>query len=637
MTGISPSMHSRMASTDSDLAIRRNPLMIVQDDGSDFVFDTKHSEEADYDQNVGVDQLQIADVDPPSPQRKSELDLEFDFGGDLASELSKVALGRHNTIAARKSTTKLETRPSANSALVQRLRSLRKKRTEEHLPFVNEISSPDPEVDLPDNVLEMMAYSSPVPTPLTDSTEFEASEGLKSRDTSASEKTGSQSPVFEKPRPTHTWKELAAPLPLSQPERQQPAIVQEKLQDNPNDAQGETPKHELKREPPLEVKQEPTIADIDPVSKEDRGRLFLQIDKLMNLRGLPIDLRRNPRFTLTLDNGLQCVTTSSLPLPMHNFNGHINVRVNQEFELVVAEDLELVLTIAVQMDALQPPPKPRFVPPAKPSPVDDAQKSPKKGVKAFFKNHSPKKSLQIKQDQEMAAAQEQFVRDLKGHEIAMLEFERKSGIWRKPTGKNGEFGRGYLFESHYEREIYGSARSYAIPCYNEWETPDSPKHCADLQISMMYVPKLFASEELPTSLKQAQDQLLEASRRRSLKFQGYMTQNGGDCNMWRRRYFTLDGHELIAHHEASHRRRLLIDLREALSVKEALSDDLWCIYEDRSFQITFLDGEAISFYTDTVAERVHWVHVLQQNLANCTGKRQSWTDLVFEREESRNM
>lgn len=632
-------MHSRMASTDSDLALRRNPLMITQDDGTDFVFDLKHQEETNDGYGEELDDLQIAEMPQPTPPTNSGIDYEFDFGGDLAAELGKVTLSRHNTIAARKASKKLETRPSTNNALIQRLRSLRKKRTRENLPLSEESHSPDPAVDLPDNVLEMMAYSSPIPTPLSESSEFDVKKTDSPSETSKSAKNEPESQPARKSESGHLWRELLAPLPTSQPEPSKEPHFEPQPQPEPlvqsSDSEEPQDKPQVIKQaarPQLEV--EPNIAEIDPVSKDDRGRLFLQIDKLMGLRGLPLDLRRNPRFTLTLDNGLQCVTTTAIPITSPNFNGEITVKVNQEFELMVAEDLELVLTIAVQMDALQPPPKPRFVPPTEPKPSPVEEKSPKKSVKSFFKGHSPKKSLQHKQEQALALAQEQFVRDMKGHEIAMSEYRRKSGMWRKITGNDGEFGRGYLFESHYEREIYGAVKSYTIPCYNEWESPDCPKHCAGLQITMMYVPKLFANEELPTSLKQAQDQLNQAMQKKGLKLQGYLTQNGGDCNMWRRRYFTLNGNELIAHHEASHRRRLLIDLREALSVKEALSDDLWCIYEDRSFQITFIDGEAISFYADTVEERIRWVWYLQQNLANCTGKQQCWTDLVLEKRSS---
>ncbi|CRK23727.1 hypothetical protein BN1708_018055, partial [Verticillium longisporum] len=64
----------------------------------------------------------------------------------------------------------------------------------------------------------------------------------------------------------------------------------------------------------------------------ERGRLFV---KVMGVKDLDLPIPRNERswFSLTLDNGVHCVTTAWLELAR-------NAPIGQEFELVVPNDLE---------------------------------------------------------------------------------------------------------------------------------------------------------------------------------------------------------------------------------------------------------------------------------------------------------
>lgn len=405
----------------------------------------------------------------------------------------------------------------------------------------------------------------------------------------------------------------------------------------------------------------PSMEESDPVFEEDRGRLFLQINKFVNMIGLPIELPRNPRFTLSLDNGLQTVKTDPVPLSSPDSNRLISADISQEYELTVAKDLELLLTISVTMDAAKPPVRPR-------APQISAKKARKIRSKYFSSNsssigavpsvskspfecmkklllRSPRKKREAKsKGQDLEELQRQLQMedeaDERGriqHEKDLMEFYNRANVWRSLTGPKGEYCRSYLIESHYEKEIYGKARQFSLPLYNEWDksTNGVPRSVGELQVTMMYVPRARGSEQLPPSLKQCQLQLENARRKLGFRCEGYLTQQGGDCgNTWRRRYFTLNDTELIGHHDATKKRRSLIHLDRAVSVQDTLSEDLWCIYEDRSFQITFDDGEAIGFYADTIEASDIWIKALQDCIANSTGQNRTWIDLVLEAQES---
>lgn len=381
----------------------------------------------------------------------------------------------------------------------------------------------------------------------------------------------------------------------------------------------------------------PSLAELFPVSADDRGRLFMQFVKISNLRDLPLDQSRRPRFTLTMDNGIQTVTTAPTPLDRVGPDGSTSVELGQEFELLVGKDLELVITMSVQQDPLQPPTRQQLEWSA-PQAVTSQPPSPKKGLGFFGRlttsTSSSKIAKQRMQEQRQAEAQERQLRADREHEAAMKEYRRRAALWREFTGPSGELARGYLFESHYEREIFGEAHTYALPLYNEW-AGDEPRHVCELQVVLMFVPKLYRNEELPGSMRECQLALEQRAEARHAYLEGFLTQNGGDCTVWRRRWFTLSRGDLVGHHETTRKARALIHLENADGVVDVSQappgDDCRCIYEDRSFRVTFRDGEALSFYADTVEQKDFWIAALQKNIKYKHGRQEQWTDLVLDR------
>ncbi|PRT55715.1 Bud site selection protein BUD4 [Wickerhamiella sorbophila] len=666
-------MHDRTDSEDSALVIRTNPLNIRGLDGGDLVIDENAlrqqvsvfkpqmdtspqrsperavivGEDVDKSQSISPlvikknpvfeasstappePELAISDLDIPTPK----LELNSDLGMSLANELSHIALSRKNTISSKAKGVTLG--PSQTPDLIQRLRSVRRKLAVDGLDNLQDAD--DVDEALPASMLKLINFSPNSQWLPSDDEEEDDEEDEKDVSPWVASRESTVEP--NTPVETHQGEVTTEPLETDEemfiPELKEEPVVPQLKRKDPI-ISSERPVVESTEE--AEPVTTPNLSEADPVDCNDRGRLFLQINKLNNLRDLPFDGGRNPRFTLTLDNGMQTVTTPPVPLTAPGFSGSISAKIGQEFELLVGMDLELVVTMSVFMDALEAPLRPRRELKPEPQKVETPPPSPKKssGLRGLL---SPKKNKRLSVDKlPPVIDQQSYLKDEREHDIAMESYKRRSNLWKGVTGPKGEVARGYLFESHYEADIYGRPQSYSLPLYNEWQGED-PKQMCDLQVTLMYVPKLFNSETLPSSMQACVKELETARHNRSLKFEGYLTQNGGDCTLWRRRWFTLRRNELVGHHEDTKKVRSFIRMENARSILDAAevppSDDLWCIYEDRTFFVTFKDGEELSFYADTAELKDEWLHALRMAATYCTTQHKTWKDLVLDEEEKR--
>lgn len=401
----------------------------------------------------------------------------------------------------------------------------------------------------------------------------------------------------------------------------------------------------------------PTLNELDPPDTCDRGRLFLKFEHIRDLR-LPMDSSRNQRFTLTLDNGLQTVTTAAMSLAEIKKTGIIPIE--QEFELLVGQDLELIITL----NAIQDPPRQSEQQPIQQKRQTQqmrynqksgsgsevaAPNSPKKKRFGFFSSPKKKASAPLVDAVSPSSPLVPPIRD----------------PWADMLGPNGEFSRAYIVESQFESEIYGKKQTFIVSCFNEWTvkrrpiTQDfstsnkksllrqqsqgvmgkkDPYRIGGLQVSMLYIPKFHKSEEIPKSMKHCLEELELAYHYRNVHLEGFLSQQGGDCSFWRRRWFMLKGSILIGHHEQSRKPRIEIDMSTALEMIEfsnmpSYEIDVPCINEDRAFRISFKDKEPISFYADSIGQKDDWLKVLHTAMLHCSGKPRRWTDLVLSQQQ----
>ncbi|KAL2888073.1 DUF1709-domain-containing protein [Ceratocystis lukuohia] len=413
------------------------------------------------------------------------------------------------------------------------------------------------------------------------------------------------------------------------------------------------------------VEEEPDLATDEA---GERGRLFV---KVMGVKDLDLPIPKNERtwFSLTLDNGVHCVTTAWLELAR-------KAPIGQEFELVVPNDLEFQLTLNVKLDK----PVHRAAPAAAPVRMTKAKTSTFSRVFA-----SPKKrkemEMRLREEEDRAVREQQEAQAKQQRSAAPTAWDLLSPL----AAEDGSFARSYVCLKDHEAHCFGRPYLAEVACFNEWAKEEAtfassvkskrgnngvvrraPYKIGKLDLQLLFVPRPKGSsdEDMPKSMNSCIREMKAAEERLATCFEGHLSQQGGDCPYWRRRYFKLVGTRLTAYHEANRQPRAtinlanarrLIDDRRALTEREITGkggrrrrsafaeDEEGYMFVEEGFRIRFNNGEVIDFYADTAQEKEAWMRVLVEVIGRPEGgiddggsapKRSKWCDVVFKREET---
>lgn len=368
--------------------------------------------------------------------------------------------------------------------------------------------------------------------------------------------------------------------------------------------------------PAAQIRSKKAIPSSQRMPTVESGRLFVRLLGLKDL-DLPGVDSKNAVLSLTMDNGIHCITT-----PYESLRR--STRLDQEFELTVEKDLEFILTLRTRW-------KKKAAPVVERRPSNSSMSTKNKLGKLFGKKSDPR---------------------LNAGPPAPVD------AWDSLTAKDGSFGRSYIAFAQYEQEIYGKPGVFEVNCFNEWTESGGKKRqpykIAKLEIELMYIPRGSKSETLPVSIEAAQQTLQEASVKTHIETEGFMSQHGGDCKYWRRRYFTLRGTTLTAYSETSRKPRATINLAKAVAVvadKSTLSQPTVEVGRDKQrrksvfaaesdgflmanegFRLRFANGEIIDFYADSEQVKDSWVGELKK-VVGTQQRAQPWVDLVLARRE----
>ncbi|KAL2381351.1 hypothetical protein RJZ90_003988 [Blastomyces dermatitidis] len=401
---------------------------------------------------------------------------------------------------------------------------------------------------------------------------------------------------------------------------------------------------------------------------DERGRLFV---KVVGVKDLDLPLARDAgerfNFALTLDNGLHCVTTSWLELGK-------SAPIGQEFELVVLNELEFQLTLQMKME--EPKVKPSQ------SVVSSPGKAAKPHKSSTFSRvfASPKKRKELGLKQQMEAQQ---LKQQKAEEKALAEKKNPWDALRNLVSSDGSFARAYVSLSDYEKGAFGRPMTVDVTCFNEWATDPvnnsknkrsmaysagsgmqqrPPYQIGKLELQLLYVPKPKGAtdDDMPKSMNACIREMREADNAAARSWEGFLSQQGGDCPYWRRRYFKLQGSKLTAYHETTRQPRATINLAKAskliddkstLTQKETsgkggrrrksafAEEEEGYMFVEEGFRIRFGNGEIIDFYADSALAKEGWMKVLAETVgkgqaAGASGQPKAWTELVLKRERS---
>ncbi|KAK1462373.1 PH domain-containing protein [Colletotrichum melonis] len=428
--------------------------------------------------------------------------------------------------------------------------------------------------------------------------------------------------------------------------------------------------------------QESNAQTLNPLAEEDlnpelateesgeRGRLFVKVLGVKDL-DLPIPRTERTWFSLTLDNGVHCVTTAWLELAR-------NAPVGQEFELVVPNDLEFQLTLNVKLE------KPA---PAKKVIVQSPTKASKPKTSTFsrvFASPKKRKEMELRQreEEERVAAEQQKAAQARQMKVAPTAWDLLSPL----AAEDGSFARSYVCLKEHESRCYGRPYVVDVACFNEWATEEAtfassvkskrgntavvrraPYKIGKLELQLLFVPRPKGSteEDMPKSMNSCIRELKAAEERLAKNWEGHLSQQGGDCPYWRRRYFKLVGQKLTAYHEATRQPRAtinlanakrLIDDRRALTERETTGkggrrrrsafaeEEEGYMFVEEGFRIRFNNGETIDFYADTAEDKQGWLLALTDLIGTGRGdseddvggsrKQGKWCELILKREEA---
>lgn len=452
---------------------------------------------------------------------------------------------------------------------------------------------------------------------------------------------------------------------------------------------GETRRKSIRKRPPPSGPvppmpgQESNAAALNPLAEEEtavepaadagteegveRGRLFV---KVMGVKDLDLPIPRTERtwFSLTLDNGVHCVTTAWLELAR-------NAPIGQEFELLVPNELEFQLTLNVKLE------KPVAKKVIAQAPVKSVRPKQSTFSRVFA---SPKKrkemELRMKEEDERAA-REHMEAQTKLRNAPPSAYDLLSPI----VAEDGSFARAYVCLKEHESRCYGRPGIVDITCFNEWATEEAgfansvkskrgnmavvrraPYKIGKLELQLLFVPrpKGISNDDMPKSMNSCIREMKAAEERQSQNWEGHLSQQGGDCPYWRRRYFKLVGTKLTAYHEATRQPRAtinlanakrLIDDRRALTEKETTGkngkrrrsgfaeEEEGYMFVEEGFRIRFNNGEVIDFYADTAGDKEGWMKVLSEVISRdsfgsdddgASRAKTKWCDAVLKREEA---
>ncbi|ODQ59776.1 hypothetical protein WICANDRAFT_68359 [Wickerhamomyces anomalus NRRL Y-366-8] len=356
-----------------------------------------------------------------------------------------------------------------------------------------------------------------------------------------------------------------------------------------------------KREP--HVTKRVSVAPNENVDlpKSDLGRLYIHINTLDDVLLDQIKYHK-ASFKLYLDNGKHVISTPKATLDN-------NQKIDKEFEVAIEEDsTDLFFTLKVSYHT----PDQELVEVVEKTPIKSNRLSRLLGFKQKFK-----------------------------YEKKFITQKKTKDDWDNKFANDGSFGKNKISFSAQDNDVSGKCQSYIVELFNEWEVVKQsdkiykkPAHLVGkLNVDMLFLPRTSPLETLPPSIKigyKIADHLVEQSK---INYEGYLFQEGGDCDLWKRRFFKIEGTKLIAHQETSKKPRAQINLLKVVDIihdgkktnsQRNFTDE---ILMSDCFKLKFLNGEIINFNAETKELKDEWIQNLEK-VVELNKFHQPWVKLL---------
>lgn len=360
----------------------------------------------------------------------------------------------------------------------------------------------------------------------------------------------------------------------------------------------------------------PTEAGVEPSDKKivelksklvdgERGRLFFRVKELKDIK-LPPVTGRNCKFQMVLDNGIHRLVTDFIDLKSNKF-----VTIDKEFELIVADRLDIIITLRVKYDRPQP------------------------------QRYTVAEKKMVKSKSKIGRLFGRKEVHIVNKEVVKQPPHDALGDW---VANDGSFGKLKVSFEEFENKILGRPSEFTLKCYNEWKVYtdtkgkqmqiSSPVEACTIDCKMLFIPRTTQGEVLPISISNALDQVNEVNKVYNVKNEGFMYQEGGDLETWTRRYYKLDGFDLLAFSDLNGKLKSKINLKKihgivsgSATTSRKFSDSLKL---NNGFKIVFSNEEMIEFGCDSKQQMDQWLVILNQLIALNNFQKQPWLKLMVQ-------
>ncbi|ODV85179.1 hypothetical protein CANARDRAFT_28476 [[Candida] arabinofermentans NRRL YB-2248] len=387
---------------------------------------------------------------------------------------------------------------------------------------------------------------------------------------------------------------------------------------------------------PEEKVESPQTTSANLVNGE-QGRLFLRMIGLKEL-ALPDITSRSAKFQIVLDNGIHCLTTDYFNIDNASF-----IPINKEFELIVADQLDIVITLKLRYNK----PKDRL--------VEVVEKRKVKSKNIVARCFGAKDILTTVKYVSKPA-----------------DFDPLSTL----VANDGSFGKFHFNFDDFKSSITGRSRIITLQGFNEWKSYKDissgkyvnaePYRVCAIDFNLLFIPRTSEYEVLPISIKNSIEQINEIRKTMDVSYEGHLYQEGGDVEVWTRRFYKLRGYDLTAHNETTKKMKAKINLKKVVEIiyagkpdvnedenelKEHLTDiklltapkigekakprvfSETLILND-GFKLRFSNGETVDFGCDSKEEKLKWISIIEDIVLKNNFRKQPWVKLMLQSNEN---
>lgn len=346
--------------------------------------------------------------------------------------------------------------------------------------------------------------------------------------------------------------------------------------------------------------QEDSVVSADGAKQKaalpDRGNLYL---RLKNITGLLLQNVKHHKaeFAVEFDNGMDTIRTPWQALTSNN-----TCEIDNEFEIILDNDLKKTFRLIITLKCRYESPKMELEEVVEKIPV--GRKFP------FGKNKFE--------------YQKRYVQRTPKHDEWDFLFARDGSFGRCEIILNDDFLDGIKFHN----------RPLTFTMINEWarkidptdskklhELPRrSPYAMGALHVEACYLERTSHLEKFPKTLEIARNIISKYNQQQAIFKEGYMLQEGGDVQSnIQRRFFKLQGNNMLGYHEITGQPKLAINLLKVVRVfgpgdvpKEGERNLTDLVLLSGCFHLVFDNDEKITFSTETAEDGEDWCNKIQE-------------------------